>query len=352
MRLFFHSSTGFMAGLTRFVALSLISTAMPVNAQAANLINGAGATFPQPLYSRWFSDYRKIDTSVAINYQGVGSSGGIRQLLAGTVDFGASDEPMTIEESSKTKSPVHHIPMAMGAVALSYNLPDKPDLKLTPELVADLFFGTIKKWNDPKIVAANPGINFPDLPVTIAYRSDGSGTTAVMTEYLSAVSPAWKAKAGQGKSVKWPVGVGGKGNAGVAGVIKQNPGTLGYVELVFAVSNDLPVAAIKNAAGQFVKPSVAAVTAAARAKVKDIIAADFKLSIINASGKEAYPVSSMTWILVPESMPTAKSVPFVAFMKWALGDNAQKTAESLHYAALPKEIRTAALERIGKIKFK
>ena len=335
-----------------FLAFTLISSAASLKAQAATLINGAGATFPQPLYSRWFSDYRKVDTNVAINYQGVGSSGGIRQLLAGTVDFGASDEPMSSEDNSKAKSPVHHIPMAMGAVALSYNLPGKPELKLTPELVADLFLGNIKKWSDAKVAAVNPGLKLPDLPVTIAYRSDGSGTTAVMTEYLSAISPAWKAKAGQGKSVKWPVGVGGKGNAGVAGVVKQNPGTLGYVELVFAVSNDLPVAAIKNAAGQFVKPSVTAVSAAARAKVKDIIAADFKLSIVNSSGKDAYPVSSMTWILVPESMPAAKSASFVAFMKWAMGDTAQKTAESLHYAALPKEIRTAALDRIGKIKFK
>ncbi|MEY4631155.1 MAG: phosphate transporter substrate-binding protein PstS, partial [Pseudomonadota bacterium] len=240
-----------MAILNGFAALT------GTNAAAATLINGAGSTFAQPLYNRWFSDYRKVDTSVAINYQGVGSSGGIRQLLAGTVDFGASDEPMSAEENGKAKSPIHHIPTAMGAVAISYNLPGNPALKLTPEIAGELFLGNIKNWNDPKIAAANPGIKLPDLAVAVTYRSDGSGTTAVMTEYLSAVSPAWKAKVGQGKSVKWPVGVGGKGNAGVAGVIKQNPGTVGYVELVFAVSNNLPVAAIKNASGQFVLPSVA-----------------------------------------------------------------------------------------------
>jgi len=340
----------FLNGSIRFLTAAIMMSATV--AKSDILINGAGATFPQPLYSRWFSDYRKVDKSIAINYQGVGSSGGIRQLLTGTVDFGASDEPMNVEEAAKAKSLIHHIPTAMGAVAVSYNLPGNPALKLTPDVVTDLFMGIITKWTDPRIGASNPGVKFPNLPVTIAYRSDGSGTTAIMTEYLSAVSATWKAKPGQGKSVKWPVGIGGKGNAGVAGMIKQNPGTLGYIELVYAASNNLPVAAIKNAAGQFVNPSIATVTSAAKAKIKEIIAADFKLSLVNSPGKDAYPVSSMTWLLVPESMAAAKSVPFSSFLKWAMGDAAQKTAESLHYAALPKEVRTAALERIGKIKFK
>ena len=340
------------ATVTSGLMLGFASLTPATVAKSETLINGAGATFPQPLYSRWFSDYRAVDKSVAINYQGVGSSGGIRQLLTGTVDFGASDEPMNAEESAKAKSPVHHIPAAMGAVALSYNLPGNPALKLTPDVIADMFLGKITKWNDARVAETNPGVKLPDVAIMIAYRSDGSGTTAIMTEYLSAVSPAWKTKPGQGKSVKWPTGLGGKGNAGVAGMIKQNPGTLGYVELVYAVSNKLPVAAIKNAAGEFVEPSIAAVTAAAKARTKEIIAADFKLSIVNSPGKGAYPISSMTWLLVPENMPASKSGPFAGFLKWSMGDAAQKTAESLHYAALPKEVRAAALERIGKIKFK
>ena len=325
--------TNFLNGAIQFLtAATLISATV---AKSDILINGAGATFPQPLYSRWFSDYRKVDKSVAINYQGVGSSGGIRQLLTGTVDFGASDEPMNAEESSKAKSVVHHLPTSMGAVAVSYNLPGNPQLKLTPDVITELFQGTITKWNDPRIGACNPGIKLPELAVMIAYRSDGSGTTAIMTEYLSAISATWKAKPGQGKSVKWPIGIGGKGNAGVAGMIKQNPGTLGYIELVYAASNNLPVAAIKNAAGQFVTPSIATVRSAAKAKIKEIIAADFKLSLVNSPGKDAYPISSMTWLLVPESMPAKKSVPFTGFLKWAMSDSAQSTAESLHLAALP-----------------
>lgn len=338
---------------TAAAIVSLFTSLLPATvAKSETLINGAGATFPQPLYSRWFSDYRAVDKSIAINYQGVGSSGGIRQLLTGTVDFGASDEPMNAEESAKAKSPVHHIPTAMGAVALSYNLPGNPALRLTPDVIADMFLGKITKWNDGRIAAENPGVKLPGLAIMIAYRSDGSGTTAIMTEYLSAISPEWKAKPGQGKSVKWPTGLGGKGNAGVAGMIKQNPGTLGYVELVYAVSNKLPVAGIKNAAGEFVTPSIAAVTAAASARTKEIIAADFKLSLVNSHGKGAYPISSMTWLLVPENMSAGKSGPFLGFLKWAMADGAQKTAESLHYAALPKEVRAAALDRIGKIKFK
>jgi len=321
-------------------------------AKSETLINGAGATFPQPLYSRWFSDYRAIDKSIAINYQGVGSSGGIRQLLTGTVDFGASDEPMNAEESAKAKAQVHHIPTAMGAVALSYNLPGSPGLNLAPDVIADMFLGKITKWNDARVTATNAGVKLPDLAIMIAYRSDGSGTTAIMTEYLTETSPQWKTKVGQGKSVKWPTGLGGKGNAGVAGMIKQNPGTLGYVELVYAVSNKLPVAAIKNAAGDFVTPSNAAVSAAAKARTREIIAADFKLSLVNSPGKGAYPISSMTWLLVPENMPAGKAGPFAGFLKWAMGDAAQNTAESLNYAALPKEVRTAALDRIRKIKFK
>ena len=354
---FLKNTTSSLTPVLAVILMTTTATTMLVTmpatvAKSETLINGAGATFPQPLYSRWFSDYRKIDKSVAINYQGVGSSGGIRQLLTGTVDFGASDEPMNAEESAKAKAPIHHIPMAMGAVAISYNLPGNPALKLSPETIADLFLGKITKWNDAKIVATNPGIKLPDLAIMIAYRSDGSGTTAIMTEYLSVVSPAWKTKPGQGKSVQWPVGLGGKGNAGVAGMIKQNPGTLGYVELVYAVSNGLPVASIKNTAGQFVSPSISAVTAAAKTSSKAIIAADFKLSIVNSAGKDAYPISSMTWLLIPENMPANKSAPLTAFLKWAMSDEAQKTAESLHYAPLPKEVRIAALGRIGKLKFK
>lgn len=333
------------------VAVMLMGVLNSQSASAQLLINGAGATFPQPLYTRWFSDYRKIDKAVAINYQGVGSSGGIRQTIAGTVDFGATDEPMKPEELKKAKSTIHHIPMAMGAVALTYNLPGNPEIKLTGDVIVDIFSGKISKWNDPRIAATNPSVKLPALVITVAYRSDGSGTTAIMTEYLSRTSSTWKATTGQGKSVKWPVGIGGKGNAGVAGIIKQNPGTFGYVELVFASTNKLPVAAIQNPAGEFTKPELESIAAAAAARTKEIIASGFKASLISAPGKTAYPITSMTWLLVPENMPANKSGAFKKFLDWSMGDQASKTAASLHYAPLPKSVRTRVLDQIKSIRF-
>lgn len=338
--------------LTYTFAAGLLLATSATAAFGQTLINGAGATFPQPLYARWFSDYRKVDSTIAINYQGVGSSGGIRQTIAGTVDFGATDEPMKPEEIKKAKSVIHHIPTAMGAVAITYNLPGNPEIKLTSKVIADIFSGKITKWNDPIIVATNPHVKLPAMAIVVAYRSDGSGTTAVMTEYLSDVSSEWKSTTGQGKSVKWPVGIGGKGNAGVAGIIKQNPGTVGYVELVFASSNRLSVAAIQNKAGKFVTPEIDSIAAAAAAKTKDIIASGFKTSLINAPGANTYPISSMTWILLPTTMPAKKAEPFKKFLQWAMGETASKTASELHYAPLPTAVRGKVLEQVKALNFK
>jgi len=335
-----------IATLVSFQTLSISATAF-----ASTLINGAGATFPQPLYAKWFSEFKKIDADTSINYQGVGSSGGIRQLIAGTVDFGASDEPMNAEEIAKAGADIHHIPTAIGAVVLSYNLPGNPTLKLTPDQIAGLFLGEIKTWNDSKIAATNPGVTLPNLPVAIAYRSDGSGTTAIFTDYLAQVSQTFKTKVGQGKSVVWPTGVGGKGNAGVAGVIKQNPGTIGYIELVFASSNSLPMAMIKNASGAFVAANLKSATAAASSRSKEIIAKDFKISLVNSSGKDAYPITSLTWLLISPKIKKEKGQKIVAFLKWSMSEKAQKMAEDLHFASLPKDVRTELTKKIEKISF-
>ena len=321
----------------------LLATSLQAFA-ATVLINGAGATFPYPIYSKWFSDFRAVDQSAQINYNSIGSGGGIKQFLETTVDFGATDAPMTDEELAKAKTPVLHVPTVLGAVVVSYNIPGvKETVKLTPDVLVEVLVGKITKWSDPKIAALNPGVNFPkDLGILVVYRSDGSGTTAIFTDYLAKASSTWKSQIGAGKTVKWPVGVGGKGNEGVTGVIKQTPGALGYVELVYAKTNQLPTAAIKNKSGQFVEASLKTVTAAAQGALK-AMPEDFRVSITNSEGKDSYPISGFTYLLIYQKMPREKGEKLVAFMKWALSSG-QKSAEELHYATLPKPL----VQRIEK----
>ena len=303
-------------------------------------LTGAGATFPAPIYQKWFHDYAE-KTGVKINYQPIGSGGGIRQLTEQTVDFGASDAPMTDAELAKTKGgAVLHIPTVLGAVVVTYNLPGAPTaLKLTGDVVGDIFLGKITKWNDPRIASLNAGATLPATDILVVHRSDGSGTTYIFSDYLSAVSPAWKAAPGKGKELQWPTGLGAKGNEGVAGQIKQTPGAIGYVELAYAKQNNLPVAAIKNAAGQFVAPSIEAVTAAAGGAAEKLPPnTDYRISIVNAPGAGAYPISSFTWLLVYKTAPdAAKGKQLVEFLKWALHDGEQAAA-SLDYAPLPASI--------------
>jgi phosphate transport system substrate-binding protein len=331
-----------------FIAFGLILSG--ASAQAATQINGAGATFPYPLYSKWFSEYQKISSEVQINYQSIGSGGGIRQFLDGTIDFGATDAPMTDEQLSKAKSPVLHIPTVLGAVVLTYNLPEiGAKLQLASDVVAEIFLGKITKWNDPKIAAANPGLKLPDTAILVAHRSDGSGTTNIFVDFLSKVSPEWKQKVGVGTAVNWPTGLGGKGNEGVTGLIKQTPGAIGYVELIYAESNKLPVVTLKNKAGAWVQPSVKTVTAAAEGSLKTI-PDDMRVSITNAEGKDSYPVAGFTYLLVGQDLKAqgAKGESFVKFLKWAVGDG-QKMAEPLAYAPLPKSLIKKVEAKIASI---
>jgi phosphate transport system substrate-binding protein len=322
-----------------------------LSAAAAPLqINGAGATFPYPIYSKWFSEYQAVDPDVQINYQSIGSGGGIRQFLDKTVDFGASDAPMTNEQLGKATSPVLHIPTVLGAVVLTYNLPEAGDhLKLSSDVVADLFLGKITQWDDKRIAEANPGVKLPATPVLIAHRSDGSGTSNIFTDYLSKVSPEWKSKVGVGPSVNWPTGLGGKGNEGVTGLIKQTPGAIGYVELIYAINNKLPVATLRNKAGNWVAPSPKSVTAAAEGALKSM-PEDLRVSITDAAGKDAYPISGFTYLLVWKDMKSAgpKGKAIVKFLKWAMKDG-QKDAEPLAYAPLPRALVKKVEGKIASI---
>lgn len=315
-------------------------------------LTGAGATFPYPIYSKWFSDYAK-QTGVRINYQSIGSGGGIRQLSEQTVDFGASDGPMNDEELAKAKGGrVLHIPTVIGAVAISYNLPKLAQpIRLSPDLVADIFLGKITRWNSPRITALNPGVALPAQDILVVHRSDGSGTTYVFSDYLTAVSPAWAKGPGRGKDLQWPVGLGGKGNEGVAGQVKQTPGAIGYVELAYARQNNLPVAAIRNASGEFVLPSIEGATAAAAGVTSSLpVDTDYRISIVNAAGKGAYPISSFTWILAYEKQTDAvKGKKLVDFLRWALHEGEQSAA-ALDYAPLPAAMVTRLDEYIGRIK--
>lgn len=325
----------------------LLLLVTPAYADVVSL-NGAGATFPYPLYSKWFSEYGKIDPGVEINYQSIGSGGGVRQLLEKTIDFGASDAPMKDEQLAKAKPAIFHFPTVMGAVVLTYNLPGMTaEIRLTPELVADLFLGKIFYWNDAKIAAVNPGVSLPDVPVMIVHRSDGSGTTAVFTDYLSKVSPEWKSRVGAGTAVKWPVGLGGKGNEGVTGFIKNSPGALGFVELLYAEKNKLQVALLKNSAGNFVKPSAASITEAAAGQLKDV-PKDFRMSLTNAAGPGSYPIASFTYLLLYQKFAPVKAAKLKAFLTWALTDG-QKMAADMYYAPLPKALAERARAQLKEI---
>ena len=331
------------------VAAALVVTAfVPAAAQE---LTGAGATFPYPIYSKWFSDYAK-KTGVRINYQSIGSGGGIRQLSEGTVDFGASDAPMSDAELAKAKGgPIMHVPTVLGAVVVTYNLPSiRRALRLDGTTLADIFLGTITKWNDARIAALNPGIKLPATDILVVHRSDGSGTSYVFTDYLSSVSSTWAARPGKGKEVQWPVGLGGKGNEGVAGQVKQLPGAIGYVELAYAKQNKIAYADIRNAKGEFVTPSIATVTAAAAGAAAKLPAnTDYRVSIVNAAGKGAYPISSFTWLLVYRQQKDAvKAKQLIDFMKWALTDG-EKSAASLDYAPLPAAMSKQLIKQLGGV---
>src|SRR6266849_1271286 len=322
-------------GLLLYLCLALAVCAW---AKDALLINGAGATFPYPIYSKWFDEYHKAHPDLHINSQSQGSGAGIRQLLSGTVDFGASDGPMTDEQIAQAKVPVLHFPTVLGADVPTYNIPGVPvELSFTPDALAGIFLGTITKWNDPAIAGPNSGINLPPNDIVVIHRSDGSGTTYIWTDYLSKVSGAWKTKVGKGTSVNWPVGIGGKGNEGVTGLIKQTPNSIGYVELIYAAQNKIAYGSVKNLSGNFIKADLASVSAAAAGTAKDM-PDDFRVSITNAPGKTAYPISSFTWLLIPAKFQDAgKRDALKGFLKWMLNDG-QGYVEALSYAKLPKEV--------------
>jgi phosphate transport system substrate-binding protein len=305
----------------------------------AETINAAGATFPAVIYQKWFQEYHKLHSDVQINYQSIGSGAGIQQLTSGTVDFGASDMPMTNEQIGKiTKYKVLHFPTVIGGLVPTYNLPSVTDtLNFTPETLAGIYLGTITKWSDARVKKDNPKVKLPDVDITVVHRSDGSGTTFVWTDYLSKVSPEWKTKVGAGTSVAWPLGLGGKGNEGVAGTVKQTPSSIGYVGLIYAAQNKMQYGAVKNAAGEFVRADFDSVTEAAAGAAKNM-PDDFRVSITNAPGKKAYPISSFTWLLVPNKIDNAvKKTGIQAFLKWMLADG-QKYAAGLDYAPLPKPV--------------
>jgi len=335
-----------MTKLPKILGLT-VALGLSASASAQMMINGAGATFPYPIYSKWFDEYAKVDPSVRFNYQSIGSGGGQKQIMAQTVDFGASDGPMSDENLSKAPGKILHIPTVAGAVVMTYNLEGNPALKLDGETIADIFLGKIKKWNDPKIAASNAGTKLPDKEIVVVHRSDGSGTTFIFTDYLSKVSAEWKQKVGNNTSVNWPTGIGGKGNEGVSGQVKQTPGALGYVELIYAVQNKMPYADVKNAAGQFVKPTLESVTAAlGTANIPD----DFRFSMTNAPGSDAYPIAGATWLLVYEQQKDpAKGKKLVEFLKWAL-TKGEGMAKDLNYAPLPDEVQQRVLKRIDEIK--
>lgn len=332
------------AGLSAAALLSGVAVSQSVD------LTGAGATFPYPIYSKWFSDYA-TNTGVKINYQSIGSGGGIRQLSEQTVDFGATDSPMSDQEIASAKGgPVLHFPTVMGAVVITYNLPGiaRP-LNLSGDVIADIFQGKVTRWNDARIVAQNRGVNLPNSDILVVHRSDGSGTTYIFSDYLSAVSASWSGSLGKGKEIKWPVGLGGKGNEGVAGQVKQTPGSIGYVELAYAKQNKLAFANIRNAAGRFVTPTIQSVTAAASG-MKLPKNTDYRVSIVNAPGKDSYPISSMTWILAYQNQKDrAKGAKLVNFLRWAYKDG-EKSAAALDYAPLPPAMVAQLQQRLKTIR--
>jgi len=330
--------------------LALLAVVLPSAAQTK--LNAAGATFPYPIYSKWFNEYHQQHPDIEINYQSIGSGGGIAQVTAGTVDFGASDGPMKDEQIATFKqqrgTAVLHFPTVLGAVVPAYNIPGfKGELKFTPDVIAGVYLGKIASWNDPAIAKANPGVSLPNQPIVVVHRSDGSGTTYIWTDYLSKISSDWNGQVGKGTSVKWPVGLGAKGNEGVAGMIRQMEGAFGYVELIYALQNNIAFGSVKNASGNFVKASLDSTTAAA-ASLKTM-PADFRVSITNAPGKEAYPIASFTWLLVPADWKDkSKQKIVVDFLTWMLSQGQTMTAQ-LDYAPLPDSVKDKEREAIKAI---
>lgn len=329
-----------------YVFISFCSLTLSSHLFADTMINGAGATFPSFLYTRWFVEYNRLHRDVKINYQPTGSGGGIRMLLSEIVDFAASDVPMTEEQMKHSRIPILHIPAAMGAIVITYNVPGVGNgLKLSADLIVDIFLGKIVSWNDPKILALND-IKIPDMPIMVIHRSDGSGTTAIFSSYLSRQNEEWKKSIGSGSAIKWPIGLGGKGNDGVAGLVKQNPGSIGYVELVYAEKNNLSFAFLKNKSGEFISPSSKAVTAGVQGIA---IPEDLRLKAVEPDAKEAYPLYGVTYLLVPQTMPGPKGQHFVNFLRWANADG-QKYLEALNYAPLPSEFLKKIGDKISSIK--
>ena len=317
---------------------------------SAQNINGAGATFPYPIYSKWFSEYTQQHPNVKINYQAIGSGGGIRQVSEGTVDFGATDGPMNDEQIKGAKVKTMHIPTVLGAVVPIYNIPGvNKDLNFSGDVIADIYLGKITTWNDPRIVKDNPGVNLPANAILPVYRSDGSGTTYIFTDYLSKVSPDWASRVGKNTSVKWPTGIGQKGSEGISGMVRQSPNSFGYVELIYAAQNKMAYGSVKNAAGKFVRASTDGVTAAAAASAKSM-PADFRVSITNAPGETSYPISSFTWLLIPtHSADPAKGKALADFLGWML-DHGQSETATLTYAPLPKPVQDMVRKAIAQVK--
>lgn len=314
------------------------------------LINGAGATFPYPIYSKWFDVYSSINQNVNFNYQSIGSGGGIKQITAKTVDFGASDGPMTTDQLAEAPGRLYHIPTVLGAVVVTYNVAGvEKGLKLTPDILADIFLGKITNWNDSRISSINPGVTLPDTSIVVVHRSDGSGTTFIFVDYLSKVSSEWKSKVGKGTSVNWPIGLGGKGNEGVSGLVKQTPGGIGYIELAYAIKNNLPYGFVKNSSGNFIEPTLESTSKAAEGvSIPD----DFRVSITNSSNADAYPIASFTWLLIYKDMSgdATKGKAIVDFIKWAIHDG-QKYTKDLFYAPLPEAVVGMIEKKLLEVKY-
>jgi len=336
--------------LRRFLASLLLCLAVLVAGGRAQTLNGAGATFPYPIYSKWFNEYRKLHPEVEINYQSIGSGGGIRQLTAGTVDFGATDGPMTDQQLTEAGFKIFHIPTVLGAVVPAYNVPGvQAELRFSPQVIANICLLKITNWNDKSIAADNPGVHLPDKPIILVHRSDGSGTNYIFTDYLSKVSEEWNAAVGKGTSVKWPGGLGAKGNEGVAGMIRQMDGGFGYVELIYAIQNKIPYGMVKNSAGTWVKGGLESTTAAAGSAKN--MPDDFRVSITDPPGKNAYPIASFTWLLVPADWKNAtKGKVMVDFLNWML-DHGESMVTELDYAPLPANLKEKVRARIKEVRF-
>lgn len=334
--------------MKRILATGLLGLFTLVGAQAQMLINGAGSTFDYPVFSKWFSTYAAMDPSVNFNYQSIGSGGGLRQIMAQTVDFGASDAPMTDKALGEAPGKIFNLPVVTGGEAVVYTLPGNPKLKLDPDILSGIYLGKITKWNDPKIAALNPDASLPAINIIPVHRSDGSGTTFIFTDYLSSISPDWKAGVGKGTSVNWPAGLGGKGNEGVAGQVRQLPGAIGYVELAYAKQNKMQYADLKNAAGNFVSPTLESVSAAlATATIPD----DFRFSMVNSPGENAYPISGASWILIYQAQKDAdKGKKLVGFIRWAVTEG-QKISGPLDYAPIPDAVVQRILKRLDEVTF-